>query len=786
MNKKIRRNHKMRKGQTMKSKSQVHRKQKIELSICAISVLLGLTASGFTQNVAIYSWMPEGTVKSEDVCIRPAGAVMGDFFDPGTPENISLIKSANAIYARFHNNSSVIIPNGAVTVTAAYAEAGPGLDPGALVAAASAITGWKTIGSYTMNLEIPPGSPPGYGLLWGASYPTSNEVNLPDRYRILCSSDCSQPLPTSFFLRVTLSMTGDTNPGDNIAYSYYDLTGGTPSADVVVLHDVSGSMYGNLSWAKQRARMFVDIMNAGDRIGVVAFSTQFTGNTHVNATLNPIMTVENSDAAKTFAKNGINSFSAGGLTPMGSGVLKAQEVLNGAMFPSTNRAIVMFTDGMENQLPYLKDPLHNYPILEGLNHDLKGPIALFPIWFGTMSNWGKSLLEDIITHVDRGKVVDQPDDDLALAKAYLMIRGILTHDDVYAIHEGTSNDGYVGAIDVDRMTDELLLVCAWSTFGRQLALEVLPSGFVTWQNARAKAASVSSDSLYVVYRFIQPERGPWKYRIARPQQTATRLEVSEKCVLAAMADKVDVLMQSFLADQRVTAGNPIVMKARLTQGGAAVKGAVVEATVASPFQSFGTLLYVNREKIRIPAGINLQADQGKAKGILEQLRAALGRDNPIQYQSRKIRLTDPDGDGVYTGRVDQTRVAGTYKINITAQGEGFRRQHSHAAMVAFAAIDPGKSKVEVVKSDSVIAGMKSVWRVRVIPVDIYGNYLDPGYADKVKMEATGGRWIRDLVDDADGCYTRILGLAEGQEAKVKVSAFGRSIKNAIPVKSIRK
>ena len=388
------------------------------------------------QNVTIYSWTLPGSVRSADIRIRHTSTVLGDLFDAAVPEIISLIKSENAIYARFYNNSSQIIPDGAVTVTAEYVETDPGIAPGDLVSTATGITSWKMIGSYVMDLEIIASDPPGYGLLPGSSYPTSREVGMPSRYQILCSSDCDKPLPTSFILKVSLNLTGDTDTGDNVAYSYYDLTAGAVPTDVVILHDVSGSMFGELSAAKQRAKMFVDLLNKGDRVGVVAFSTQFTGDTQIKASLNTITSIYPTDAAKTFAKTGIDSFIASGATPMGSGVIKAQEVLNASPPYSSNRAIVMLTDGKENQDPRLKNP-PTYPILTGLNTDANGAIALYPLWFGTVSHWGKTLLEDIITHVNKGKVVEQPDDDLKLAEAYLMIRGILTSDDIYAIHRGT-------------------------------------------------------------------------------------------------------------------------------------------------------------------------------------------------------------------------------------------------------------------------------------------------------------------------------------------------------------
>lgn len=746
------------------------------LVLIIVLPLLALVEAVQAQNVTIYSWTPPGSVRSEDVRIRHTSTTLSDLFDAGIPEVISLIKSENAIYARFHNNSEGldIIPDGAVTVTAEYAEEEPGIAPGNLASTAAAITSWNTIGSYVMDLEILPIDPPGYGLLPGSSYPTSREVGIPSRYQILCSSNCDKPLPTAFFLRVSLSLAGDTNPDDNVAYSYYDLTEGAPPADVVILHDVSGSMIGELPAAKERAKMFVDLLNKGDRVGVVAFSTQFTGYTQIKASLGTITTIYPTDDVKTFAKNGIDSFTASGATPMGSGVLKAQEVLNAVSPPyPSKRAIVMLTDGKENRDPRLQDP-PTYPILTGLNTDANGSIALYPLWFGTMSHWGKTLLEDIINHVDKGKVVDQPDDDLKLAEAYLLIRGILASDDIYAIHRGTSGDGYEGAINVDAVTNELILTTAWKTFQRDLDISVLPPGSSSWQCASSLAASTSRGQLYVVQRFQNPQSGQWRYRLSRTPK-------GEPYVLAAIADKVEILMQSSLADATVAAGEPLIINAKFSRNGKPVSGGTVQATVAVPEKSLGTILHDYRDRLKTPWPPDPASEVTRAPGIIKELKEFLGSDQIFTYEPKTVVLRDDDGDGTYTGSFKETQVAGTYRVRITAKGvskttgERFRREHRHAAVVSLGRIDPDRSIIEIALQNRVGERGATIWRVNVIPVDVYGNFVDPGYSGRIHVKATGGKWLRELIDNEDGSYTRFLQLEAGETAQIVVTAFGKSL-----------
>lgn len=751
--------------------------------LLGVAMLLVPVTSAEGQNVSIDSWPLPGSVRSPDVRIVHPGTAATDIFT--TTEAVSLIKDNNALHARFHNDSSQILADGAVTVTAEYAEATPGLAPAVLEATAATLPGssWKPFGSYVMDLEILPGDPPGYGLLPGATYPTSREIGMPSRYRIPCTIDCHSPLPTAFFLRVTLSLAGDTSSDDDVALSYYDLTGGVPPADVVLLHDLSGSMSPHLPLVKERAKFFLDLLNAGDRTGLVAFSTQFTGDTKTFLSLNPITTIHPTDPTKTAARTAIDTdpdFSAWGATPMGSGVLAAQSVLDTGLPPyPAHRAIVMLTDGMENQNPRLKDP-PGYPILNGLDTDAKGKIALYPLWFGTMSHWGKSLLEDVVLQVDEGKLVDQPEDDLELAKAYLMIRGILLADDIYAIHRGTTGDGYENLVHVDTVSQELVLSAVWRDFGRELDVEVLAPGSSSWQPAGALANSTSRGEVHVVHRIEQPRSGAWRYRLAETSS-------GEPYVLSALSDQVEVLFQSKLERAAIRAGQPLVIQARLSRAGEPVTGARVRATVQVPDTGLGTLLWKHRQQLKIPTlgtgtlvrgtpvrGTLLRGGEDRRPlAIADQLREQLGREDLFRYRPHQLTLTDEDGDGLYTGRFTDTRVTGTYRITLQADGgeSGYRfeRQHELAAVVSVARIDPERSKVEVALVDRVSRSGAGVWRTTVTPVDVYGNVLDPGYGRRIELKAENGRWIKGLEDNLDGSYSRLIEVEPREEPEISIT-----------------
>jgi hypothetical protein len=182
-----------------------------------------------------------------------------------------------------------------------------------------------------------------------------------------------------------------------------------------------------------------------------------------------------------------------------------------------------------------------------------------------------------------------------------------------------------------------------------------------------------------------------------------------------------------------------------------------------------------------PLSADPLAEAPRAAGIINELRDILGTEAIFTYTPGTIELTDTDGDGVYTGRFENTRVAGTYNITITAESlatpgsEGFRREHRHAAVVSLGRLDPERSIVNVTPLDRSDERGSILQAITVIPVDVFGNFIDPGYGARLQVEATGGRWASNLVDNQDGSYTRILFLAPGETADVRVTAFGQPL-----------
>lgn len=115
----------------------------------------------------------------------------------------------------------------------------------------------------------------------------------------------------------------------------------------VVCVDRSGSMASDdggpatrLDLAKQSAEIFINLTDAGDRIGVTSFSS--SASTQLNLT-----TIVN-NVQRTQAINAVNGLSAGGSTNIREGLEESRDLLTAPSDRSCVQTIVLYTDGFHN------------------------------------------------------------------------------------------------------------------------------------------------------------------------------------------------------------------------------------------------------------------------------------------------------------------------------------------------------------------------------------------------------------------------------------------------------
>jgi len=102
--------------------------------------------------------------------------------------------------------------------------------------------------------------------------------------------------------------------------------------------------------AKNSAKMFVDLMKTGDKIGIVDFDDIVT------VTYPPIR-IDSTSTIKTSAKNAIDSLYARGMTSIGGGLQAGQNQLTSRGAGDPTWAMVLLSDGWENTAPMVRDVL---------------------------------------------------------------------------------------------------------------------------------------------------------------------------------------------------------------------------------------------------------------------------------------------------------------------------------------------------------------------------------------------------------------------------------------------
>ncbi len=119
--------------------------------------------------------------------------------------------------------------------------------------------------------------------------------------------------------------------------------------DMILTMDVSGSMgwYNKLDAAKDASQFFITMTDIDDMIGVVSFSWQdpSTDNTQVEYPL----TVITGNNIKNNASLHIEGLTAGGLTPLGSGMQTSNVEMMANSDPAHEHTIVLLSDGISNR-----------------------------------------------------------------------------------------------------------------------------------------------------------------------------------------------------------------------------------------------------------------------------------------------------------------------------------------------------------------------------------------------------------------------------------------------------
>lgn len=334
------------------------------------------------------------------------------------------------------------------------------------------------------------------------------------------------------------------------------------NTDVVLVIDRSGSMDGHkLQDAQSSARLFVDLMHTGDKIGIVSFSD-------VVRTDFQLTTV--SDSVKQDAKRRIDGLIAGGNTTIGGGLQAAEQELSVRSDPTHTHAIVLLSDGLENTPPMVSDVLASVVAAHTL---------VFTIGLG--SDADQALLQKIAQQTG-GSFQFAPTSD-QLASIYNLLAGRVAGQQVVSTGQGTAAPGQTDLKSAPIGSREATFSITWPNSAGALELRLVsPAGRVIDPAAAAAdpAIEYASSPGYAFYRITSPETGVWQLRTTNPAVAQNTMQGTLAAITYEFAVSVlsDLKLQAAASADTVLPGETFTLSGVLFDNNGVIVGAQVMAT----------------------------------------------------------------------------------------------------------------------------------------------------------------------------------------------------------------
>lgn len=694
-----------------------------------------------------------------------------DFGDASVP-NIVQRGVDNHLYARFYINGMQdhTIPSGDVQVKFYWRNASIGDTPPALTD-----PGWTYIDRLLVTYITADG-PFAITRTWPTDFPSVTTKYV----------TWNAPASGSYFhiaaeIVYPAGIT-DANPGDNVAVSLYESRAGL--LDVVLLHDVSGSMgyytYGGYTYFQQaisKASMFLASMPEVHRFCVVAFSSKYSGGYEDVWPTSMPMLQEATDVPPTNNKSSaiaaLSGLSATGATPLGEGLEQAIQILTTPLEPDRKRVIILLSDGYENAgTPKAcsgVDPAS--PCVGGtlLSQLQTNNIKVFSISLGT-SAWTECL--ECLASQSGGQWYSSPTASLTLAKVYLDILQDSTSDDLYRVDKGISGGGddtystYFEGVD-----NVLYFMLSWDDLDANLDLKLRPP---TRSRINSK---VYKDKGYMVIKVKNPRRGIWRYTVTGDE--------GKDYLAAVRSDRVGVRLRIDAFSKVGEVGTPIEIKARLTYGKRPITNASLTAAVKLPVgPSLNTILQTASRKHILkygttPVNPSLLKKNPDISARSAFIKKIMGDKQKPLVKTRTVNVQlEHTGNGFYSGVLKEryTTTAGEYIVTVTGSDRRYHRNYAKQLRLKPGKIDYNKSFTEIVTVKT--PRIKTpTWLMQVYARDRFGNAItDPSLSKHLNPEIKGAR-VSVKPKITMGTYQHKLYVYPGMKPKLdKVTLKGKVLK----------
>ena len=513
-----------------------------------------------------------------------------------------------------------------------------------------------------------------------------------------------------------------------------------------------------------------------DEVGLVFFSTKSTPDTTAMpacggsgsnlvaaddpAQVNPIAQQVQS-AVPTFATSigaGLQAASTCGFTRDTSG--------------NTNKTVLLFSDGEQNTAPMVSvstpTGVNGQVLLDGSVYDPSNSIHICPVTAGRLTAPGFTLQQQIANAACSGQNAHIRDTDQTFAQADLQtffaqaLAQMLPTDKLELVADDTGKL-VRGSTAVDKFivsANDVKTTIVLSWFGssendRRLPFQVkAPDGTVIDVSKRSRFArnTVFIDISFPLFQGGTEieERGEWQLLINGAELNTQSVSYH----VLVLSDNPTIVSQFSTDAPDAGTGEPIPIQVKLTDDGAPVLNAIVEAQLEGPQNSQGTMLSTAPNPASKTGGDTPSTKgQGKLDGLfVDPANASLFADKTLPT----LTLSDAANIGVYSNSFKDTSAEGHYYFSIKVRGKsavaGDFQRVFHIARFVRSKPDAGKTVFRMLSFDPQQGG-GGLLTLQAIPHDALGNFLGPGYERDMHVKSSDGTAPQSpLADKLDGSY----------------------------------
>jgi hypothetical protein len=550
---------------------------------------------------------------------------------------------------------------------------------------------------------------------------------------------------------------------------------------------------------KNAAQTFFNVLTAyavpGDKLGAVFFSTNANPD-QTTCTATNLQTATDHAAIQTAVKNAVPTFS----TAIGRALQSAKRCGFDADAGSQNtKEIILFSDGEQNEFPpRISAPPDTTDVaLDGAIYDTS--IRICPVTLGRQSAPGYQLQQGIAqsrcnrqnAHIrDTDEIISVGDLETFFAQS---LAAALPSDKLEIVVDtvGTVAGGQTAMEKFLVPANDLKMTIALSLFagsGNQFNLPFrlkAPDGTLIDLTGRV-TFNGNSSFITLTFPLVQNalpvrQQGEWHLELDAGPLTvpATRYH------LIVMADNPAIASDFTIDAADVGTGEPVSIRVKLTDNGAPVLHATIQAQLVGPSNSQGNVLSTTPTPPLPAPASDSPSTKGQAK--LDALssnpaNASLFADTNLPTISLLDNGNASNGDsspndGVYSGLFKGTSNEGHYYFAIRVQGTSVAGKFQRAYLISrFVRSKPDAGKTVFQVLSLTPAGKDAVLvRLQAVPHDHLGNFLGPGYQNAMQINSSQGTVVNPLDDKLDGSYEITYKLPSSSNSTFTLVILGQTV-----------